>query len=91
MSRLIACEGKSCNAGHSAADRERAIMAGMPHTTGELRDEAYKYARATVSHELRLTAHEEVGAGQMYACVVCGHPRVYGAPSWTPWQPWTAR
>ena len=77
----ILCEGPHCNAGQSAHDRERAIVAEMPAMTGELRADADKHARLVTSKQLALTPHTFLarrGGSLMYACECCGYERVYG-------------
>ncbi len=93
MSVILACEGPRCNRGISAKDREAAIVAALPTQTGELRDEAIKQARLHTSRTLALTPHTalEVSRGGLlvYACDICGAPRVYGSRYWnpSPWEP----
>lgn len=80
---VIACEGSRCNAGVSARDRERALVAGLPTNTAELRDEAERHARREVSTLLALTPHERTGTDgrgrHVYTCAICGHDRIYGS------------
>lgn len=82
---LIACEGAQCNAGHSADAREAASLYGLPTTNDGTRDDALKFARQFVTRQLAVTPHEKVGACVraatlfgLYACLACGHERVYG-------------
>ena len=92
MSLLLLCEGKNCNSGISAKEREASIVAALPTQTGELRDEAVKQARLHTSRTLALTPHTalEVSRGGLlvYACDECGHERIYGSRYWNP-SPWT--
>lgn len=79
----ICCEGPACNNGISAHDREAAFVAGLPRATVEMRDEAMRYARRTLSPQLAITEHVRCGVDlrglALFACVPCGHERVYGS------------
>lgn len=86
MTVRICCESAPCNAGHSAADREAAVMSQLPNVTAEMRDEAEKHARGLVSRKLAVTPHTRRGTdhrgASLYACTACGHERVYGHAMW---------
>ena len=74
----ICCEGPDCNGGHSAIDREQAIIGSTTATEEARREEVRRFARSTVSRKLAVTPHRRVGKTR-YACIVCEHERVYGA------------
>lgn len=81
----IACEGPDCNGGRSAAGREAEIINSLPVQNADMRDEAEKHARRSVSPKLTVTQHAPVGVTflaqtfyQRFACEACGFERVYG-------------
>jgi hypothetical protein len=85
----ILCEGRTCNAGFSAAEREQAHVKALTPQTEEMRAHAERHARSVVSRELRYTPHVRVSGVDRfgrtrYGCTVCQHERVYGtlAHSW---------
>lgn len=82
----ILCEGPSCNAGQSAAARERALVRALATPTLETQAEADRHARSEVSKALALRPHTRTGLGRggtiLYACETCGHERVYGTSMW---------
>lgn len=88
MSVMILCEGRTCNGGFDAKERERAHVTALTPRTADMLLLAEREARTRVARELRYTPHERVGVGRggtiLFACEVCGHERVYGTHAWTP-------
>ena len=85
----IGCEGPACNGGQSAADKEAAIVRGLPSATEAMRDDVAKFARGAVSKTLAITPHSRSGLTMrggvtfvLFTCGACGYARVYGNTMW---------
>jgi hypothetical protein len=81
----LCCESATCNAGHSALEREAAILGRQRGATEEMRATACDEARGAVSRQLTVTPHVHAGTTRRYgivyslfACAACGHERIYG-------------
>ena len=80
---MLKCEGPSCNAGHSAADREAALLPIVTTATlAEFREEQRRQARIAVNRQLAYTPHvparNDSWGRSLYRCDICGWERIFG-------------